>query len=456
MGGVLGSCIGSCVGSCAIGACCKACSCKCISSPRCTNLMYCLILSAATVGALVLRYTGVDLNIGADIGTQLPSVFPGRSSFSFSICNDDSCKGYWAVYRVTFTLAAFFLCMMLLTACRCQFATNVHRGYWFAKIALILCTLVGTIFAPNDMFAYFAWVARFIAPLFLFYEVIIFIDFGYNVNSALIEKDERQDVFFGCENGGNKYKGVILTLAATLYALCFTSIGLFYSFWNTDCAFNTAAITITLLFGLLNSAISISKIAEHGSILTSSLVFSYSTWLCYCTIAALPEPKCNPQFDGSDEHFWQLATSIVITAISIAYIGYRAGTKSMGGNAMTGGETKPSEGASSPAEGSSQLPNDQVTVRVDADESPNKAAAEPAVEPESFLMYHGVMFVISMYMAMLLTDWGVPGVAQTPSGQTASVGYASAWLEMGVNWLICLLYLWTLVAPALLPDRDFS
>ena len=63
------------------------------------------------------------------------------------------------------------------------------------------------------------------------------------------------------------------------------------------------------------------------------------------------------------------------------------------------------------------------------------------------------MFLICNYMAMLFTDWGVPGGVATT---LYSVGYVAAWLQMSTNWLCGLLYLWTLIAPTLLPDRDFS
>eukprot|EP00966_Prymnesium_polylepis_P287490 6639989-Prymnesium_polylepis.1 len=42
-----------------------------------------------------------------------------------------------------------------------------------------------------------------------------FIDFGYTTNSLFIEKDEAEDVFFGCANGGNTYKIVLV-----LFTLC--------------------------------------------------------------------------------------------------------------------------------------------------------------------------------------------------------------------------------------------
>lgn len=457
MGGCIGSMLGSCVGSCALSACCSACSCKCLLSPRCANAAYCLILMGATVLGVALRFGKVDLNIGAAIGTQGPTICVGdqatceSASASFSICNAENCQGYWAVYRIAFTLGGFFALMMLLTACKLESSTRIHRGYWFAKVALIVLTLVGTLFAPNALFAYAAWVARFIAPIFLLYQLVIFVDFSYNLNALLLEKDDREDVFCGCDNGGNKYKVVILLLSLCLYTAAFTGIGLMYSMWPTSCGFNSAAITLTLLFGLLNTGIAVSKIAEHGSILTSGFIFAYSTFLCYSSISALPEPACNPTIgQGGGDNGGQLGVSMAIAALSVGYIAFRnGGTKSIGGNAMSGGASKEAEEA---ATGDAEAPasgNDQITVKVAGESADGVGAA-------SYFWYHLIMVSICCYMAMLLTDWGVGGSEASDSEQRYSIGYASAWLQMAINWLCCLLYLWTLIAPKCLPDRDFS
>ena len=63
------------------------------------------------------------------------------------------------------------------------------------------------------------------------------------------------------------------------------------------------------------------------------------------------------------------------------------------------------------------------------------------------------MFIVSVYIAMLFTNWGVPATA---ASARYNVGYASAWLQMCANWVCNALYLWTLVAPKLFPNRDFS
>ena len=153
------------------------------------------------------------------------------------------------------------------------------------------------------------------------------------------------------------------------------------------------------------------------------------------------------------------------------------GSGAIGGNAMTGGPSKAPELELMSAGPSRPTGNDQVTVTVvndDASSGGSKGGED--VEPASFLKYHLGMVILAMYMAMLLTDWGVAaeiaapsdaadaGAVETPllpngaprATMPYSVGYASAWLQLGANWLCCLLYLWTLVAPKLFPDRDFS
>merc|ERR1711933_72235 len=61
---------------------------------------------------------------------------------------------------------------------------------------------------------------------------------------------------------------------------------------------------------------------------------------------------------------------------------------------------------------------------------------------------------ISCWVAMALTSWGA---IKTSFGNIANpdVGFASMWVIIGSQWLALLLYLWTLSAPRLFPDRDF-
>lgn len=59
---------------------------------------------------------------------------------------------------------------------------------------------------------------------------------------------------------------------------------------------------------------------------------------------------------------------------------------------------------------------------------------------------------VGRYIAMLMTGWGVGAEEK----DLLDVGWLSVWVKLVSQWLTAALYLWTLVAPALFPDRIFS
>lgn len=65
-----------------------------------------------------------------------------------------------------------------------------------------------------------------------------------------------------------------------------------------------------------------------------------------------------------------------------------------------------------------------------------------------------VLAVICCFYAMSLTGWGSIESGGTPANP--NVGNVSMWMIIASQWVVLALYLWTLVAPRLFPDRDFS
>ena len=52
---------------------------------------------------------------------------------------------------------------------------------------------------------------------------------------------------------------------------------------------------------VLLSIVSCTKIAPHGTILTSAVVTLYASYLCYSALASNPDKHCNPLAEGSME-----------------------------------------------------------------------------------------------------------------------------------------------------------
>lgn len=65
-----------------------------------------------------------------------------------------------------------------------------------------------------------------------------------------------------------------------------------------------------------------------------------------------------------------------------------------------------------------------------------------------------VLSVISCFYAMSLTGWG--SIQSGGNAANPSAGSVSMWMIIASQWLVMALYLWTLVAPRLFPNRDFS
>jgi hypothetical protein len=65
-----------------------------------------------------------------------------------------------------------------------------------------------------------------------------------------------------------------------------------------------------------------------------------------------------------------------------------------------------------------------------------------------------ILSVISCFYAMSLTGWG--SIQSGGNAANPSAGNVSMWMIIASQWLVLALYLWTLVAPRLFPDRDFS
>lgn len=255
--------------------------------------------------AAILRYSQEDIFLAPGVGldnitTCFNSNFTyGINCITTTICDSATCKGYYGVYRVSFVLASFYVILTVLTMCMCAASNYVHRGYWWLKVLVIVGGGTGTLFAPNEVFAYYAWVARFIAPCFLLYQISIFIDLGYAINAKLCQKDEDRDRFFCCRNGGFKFKGLLLVGSVALLFLALGGgVAMFIIFpagtvGGANCFFNPLAVATALGLSIFTTVLSLTKLASHGALFTSAMVSVYSLYFAFAAVSAWPS-RCNP------------------------------------------------------------------------------------------------------------------------------------------------------------------
>jgi len=224
-----------------------------------------------------------------------------------------------------------------------------------------------------------------------------------------------------------------------------TLTALMYSFFSDEgCEMNTAFITVNLLAGILLCFLSLHPRVREGrpssGLLQSSVVMLFSTYLVYSAIMSEPGSKCNP-FDWNKST--KLATVImgaIFTIVSVVYSTVRTAS------------------ASSDLLGESSDVEKSPLIKSEGDDTTAEARLEDDEEDETtynYTHFHIAFAVGSMYVGMLLTNWmTLTGVHDT----TVDVdhGFASFWIKIVSGWITILLYSWTLIAPVLLPDREWN
>lgn len=68
--------------------------------------------------------------------------------------------------------------------------------------------------------------------------------------------------------------------------------------------------------------------------------------------------------------------------------------------------------------------------------------------------FNVVMVLISMFYGMMLTNWG--DINEDGESSDPKNGWTAMWLTTTGQWVCYIIYAWTLVAPLVFPDRDFS
>ena len=408
--------------------------------------------------------------------------------------------GQQAVFRVSLASFLFFSGMALATS-QARFKgddvdRSVQHGAWGLKLSCWLLLTLGVFLLPVGVVAAYGWLARLGSALFLGAQILMLLDFVCELNDSLVDAAGGGG---GGEGGDQRPLWFLLGLSGACYAGAAALVAVSLYFFNPgsaagghvqqDCSFNVAVVVAAPLGGLAVSALALSGIARRGSLFPSAALTFYA---CYCTYSALvSEPhdyRCNAlgrRIDAAS------ATGMLVavggTLGSVAYSALRAGSNAsllgLGPGAeesegsFDGGATplisrgrgygyeNDDDGARltssgldgvAPA-GTRALPgsynvgdSDRGTISTAA--AISSSATLPAVPVSySYPFFHSVFALASMHFAMLFSGYG-SGAAERA---LVDVGWPSVGVKLACAWVSLGVYAWTLVAPALFPDRVF-
>jgi hypothetical protein len=359
------------------------------------------------------------------------------------------------VYRPTFVASLFFTISAIATSMN----PSLNREIWPAKYGAYFIALFLSMFIPNPLFTGFYLVLlRICAMGFIVIQQVILIDMAYNWNESWVDKSNE------CESrewgSGRKWLRAIVASSLILYLASFAGVGLLYKYF-TGCGSNEAVITLTWIGIVIMTGVQLS--GEEGSLLTTAVISAYSTYIAYATVTKNPNAVCNPALGSED--VWGICVGLFLSIISLSWTGWSFTAQE---RLSEGGiETTRSLTPADPNRPDPKTLNLDVPF-IDPDDRPTTGLVMDATDDEDFNINAGstiwnlnvVLVFISCWVAASLTGWGsISGGIGEGGEHTAAnplVGkFNMAMIAISQN-LCVILYLWTLLAPRLFPDRLFT
>ncbi|KAM1078173.1 hypothetical protein ACFX13_025943 [Malus domestica] len=409
------SCLASCCAACACDACRTVVS---SISRRSARIAYCGLFALSLIVSWILR------EVAAPLLEKIPWINQFNETHNREWFETD------AVLRVSLGNFLFFTIlsvMMVGVKNQKDPRDSLHHGGWMMKVICWCLLVIFMFFVPNEIVTFYETISKFGSGFFLLVQVVLLLDFVHGWNDKWVGYDEKF------------WYVALFVVSLVCYLATFVFSGLLFHWFTPsgqDCGLNTFFIVMTLMCVFVFLIVALHP-AVSGSILPASVISMYCTYLCYSALASEPRDyECN----GLHKHSKAVSTGtltfgLLTTVLSVVYSAVRAGSSTT----LLSPPGSPRAGAGKPL-----LPLDKV------DEHKEKEKSKPVSYSYSF--FHIIFSLASMYSAMLLTGWST---SVGESGKLVDVGWPSVWVRMVTSWATAGLYIWSLLAPILFPEREF-
>jgi len=364
--------------------------------------------------------------------------------------NDEQCHKQWGqlgVYRVMFGSTLFFALMALImigVKSSMDFRSGFQNGMWFFKILILAGAVVGSFFIHNTFFIGWSWVALIGAIVFTVIQLILLVDFAHSWNESWVGK---------VENGSKRHAVGLLFAVVLMYIASFIATVMMYVYYTKrdgdDCSKNKFFISFNLILSVIITVLSIHPRVQEAvptsGVLQAAVVSLYCTYLVWSAVSNSPD-VCS---DVTGTSTATIVIGAIFTFLAVAYASLRTGSASQLGRL----------GMSSSSEEKAVLLDEEIGLDDDDEDMPRR---QRVVDDErdgviyNWSFFHVIFIFASCYLMMVLTDWGTIKKGDEEATIEIGQGMTSVWMKVVSSWIAMVMYSWTLVAPILLPDRDFS
>ncbi|KAL9248620.1 Serine incorporator 3-like protein [Drosera capensis] len=409
-------------------SCCAWLTCGCCSSvasgisKRSARLAYCGLFGASLIFAWILR------EVAAPLLEKIP-------------CSSSHTKEWYQ--------------MSMVLRDQNDKRDGWHHGGWIAKMIIWLLLIIFMLFVPNVVITIYGFLSKFGAGLFLLVQVVILLDFTHTWNDSWVEKDEQKWFCYSFDectsfhlllappslNSDFPFRYIaLLTVSVGSYIAAFVLSGILFIWFNPsghDCGLNIFFIVMTMILAFVFGVIAVHP-QVNASLLPASVISVYCAYVCYTGLSSEPRNyACNGLHKSSAVSTSTLVLGMLTTVLSVLYSALRAGSSTT----FLSPPSSPRAGAAKP-----------LLESEDMEAGKGKSETEARPVSYSYTFFHLIFALASMYAGMLLSGW----TSSSESSDLIDVGWTSVWVRICTEWVTAGLYVWSLLAPLLLPDREFS
>ncbi|KAL8234887.1 hypothetical protein R6Q59_020987 [Mikania micrantha] len=319
----------------------------------------------------------------------------------------EDCIGTEGVLRVSMGCFIFYFIMFLSTTGTSKLYGRKelwHSSWWSAKIFLMITLILLSFFLPRQMVMIYGFIAHFGAGVFLVIQLISIISFITWMNDCCLS-----------EKYAERSRTHFTVLATAAYFVCILGIILMYVWYTPQatCLLNIFFITWTLFLLQLMTSVSIHPKVNAG-FLSPGFMGLYVVFLCWSAIRSEPPDEKCIRNSGASGH-WLTIISFVVALLAMVIATFSTGIDS-------------------------KCFQSRKDDKQDEDDV-----------PYGFGFFHLVFASGVMYFAMLLIGWNPH---HTMEKWTIDVGWTSTWVRIVNEWVAVCVYLWMLVAPVMLKNRQ--
>jgi len=399
-------------------------------------------------------------DIGSKVGLGNVGQGVGIRSDSYQV-DCSVAVGYQAVYRLCFIVTLFFILMsiiMINVKSSKDPRAGIQNGFWGFKYLLIIGSMIAAFWIPDgsfgDVWMYFGLVGGF---LFILIQLVLIIDFAHSW----------AEVWYGNyqENESRGWLGALLTCTIFMYVGAISAMVLLFVYYTGEhagqCKLHEFFVSFNLILCVILSVVSIlPKVQEHmpqSGLLQSAIVTLYIMYLTWSAVNNSPRKDCKPIMFGPTTPNTYSSTTPTPSPDNIEHPHFD--TENIVGLVIWFLCVLYSSITSSNSSSASKLTGtDKVLLSKDDGAGGGDVEAGTVRDNEedevsySWSLFHVMFALATLYVMMTLTNW------YSPSGDMSdySSNSAAMWVKVISSWLAGSIYLWTLIAPAILQDREFG